>query len=582
MRMKRLGRIRQSIYGIGRYLASAAAGQALPPWDDYWYHGTGLNSSAGMSVSPETSMRLSAVFACIRVRSETLASLPLIVYERLPDGGKRRATNHPIYRLLHDSPNIWQTSLEFIEMMQGHLDLRGNAFARIVPGPRAAIDQLVPLHPDLVMVYRLADGRLQYKVRHRFQAEVDTFTQDEILHLRGLSSDGLVGLSPIALQRETLGNGLAMQDHHGRLMANYSVPPVVIRHPAKFKDAAAKERFRESWQKAQTDANRYKVAVLQDGMDITQLGLNNRDAQFLELQGSNKTDIASMFRVPPHKIGILDRATHSNVEQEQIEFVQECVRPMAVRWERRINLDLIDPLGPRWGNGKYFAEFNIDGLLRGDLKSRYEAYAVGRQWGWLSANDVRTSENMNPIDPDDGGDDYWRPVNIAIAGDPILLPSQPGAAALPAADDADDSGDSGNAPEDAAPADDEGEDAKAALKAQLYEMALEASKRVTRKETLQLRKSYGSKNDDEGFRLNGLEGFYAKHIQWAALCLGVDEKTIFTEMAEHKSSLFGVLNRHDADVALARIESDAPKRLASLILEYKLKAGKENAKANPD
>jgi HK97 family phage portal protein len=166
---------------------AAATGSALPPWDDYWYSRPGWDSSAGMSVTPESAMQLAAVYSCVRVVSETLASLPLIIYKSLPDGSKIRATQHPLYRVLHDSPNQWQTSFEFIEMMQAHLELRGNAFAHIVPGPRGAIDQLIPLHPDLVQVYRLPSGRLKYQVRSRFTSEVDWYLADEIFHLRGLS-----------------------------------------------------------------------------------------------------------------------------------------------------------------------------------------------------------------------------------------------------------------------------------------------------------------------------------------------------------------------------------------------------------
>ena len=182
-------------------------GQAIPPWDDYWYSRPGWGSAAGMDVTPESAMKLAAVFACVRVRSESLSSCPLIVYKRLPNGGKVRAPEHPLYQVLHNSPNQWQTSIEFVEMMQAHLDLRGNAFAHRIPGPRGAIDQLVPLHPDLVQVYRLPSGALKYQVRSRFTAEVDWYMQEEIFHLRGLSSDGLVGLSPIAVQRETMGTG---------------------------------------------------------------------------------------------------------------------------------------------------------------------------------------------------------------------------------------------------------------------------------------------------------------------------------------------------------------------------------------
>ena len=248
--------------------------------------------------------------------------------------------DHPLYSVLHDRPNQWQTSLEWVEMMQAHLDLGGNAFSRIVSGPRGAIDQLVPLHPDLVQVYRLPNGKLKYAVRSRFTAEIDWFLQEEIFHLRGLSSDGLVGLSPIAQQRETIGNGLAMDDSSGRFFLNGARPSGVLEYPGKFKDDSARQKFGESWRQAHAQENQHKVAV-QDGMKYTALGVTNADAQFLEMRKYTDNQICGIYRVPPHKIAILERATNNNIEWLGMEFKNDCAGPMAVRWERRINADLM-------------------------------------------------------------------------------------------------------------------------------------------------------------------------------------------------------------------------------------------------
>ncbi|MGO9641503.1 MAG: phage portal protein [Candidatus Acidiferrales bacterium] len=371
-----------------RTQAAMGGGSALPPWDDYWYSRPSWGSAAGMAVTPETAMRLAAVFACVRVRSESLAICPLIVYKRLPDGGKVRAPEHPLYKVLHNSPNQWQTSLEFIEMMQAHLDLRGNAFARILPGPGGAIDQLIPLHPDLVQVYRLPNGKLKYQVRSRFTAEVKWYMQEEIFHLRGLSADGLVGLSPIAVQRETVGTGLGMQDYAGRFFANDATARMWIKHPGKFKTDAARDEFRENWRKSQTGENRFKTPVLEDGLELKELGISNKDSQFLEATQASAVEICGIFRVPPHKIGILTRATNNNIEHQGIEFVTDCMQGMATRWERRINVDLINPVSEGLGDGgEYFAEFSIWGSVRGGMKERFDAYAVGRNW----ASSARTT-----------------------------------------------------------------------------------------------------------------------------------------------------------------------------------------------
>jgi HK97 family phage portal protein len=381
----------------------AAVGTALPPWDDYWYSRPGWDSAAGMAVTPESAMKLSAVYSCIRVRSEDLGTAPLIVFKRLPNGGKVRAPEHPLYAVLN-SPNPWQTGVEFVEMMNAHLDLRGNAFARILPGPRGAIDQLIPLHPDLVQVYRLPNGRLIYQVRSRFSATFETYVQDEIFHLRGLSSDGLVGLSPIAIQRETIGAGLGMQDYAARFIANDGATTRWIKHPGKFKDDAVRDKFRENYQKSQTGPNRGKAPVLEDGMELHSMSISNRDAQFIEATLANREEVCGLFRVPPHKIGILQRATNNNIEWQGLGYVSDCMKPIAVRWERRINADLIDPISEAMSDGaEYFAEFLLDGLIRGDMKSRFDAYAIARNWGWMCPDDVRESEGMNPLPDGKGG-----------------------------------------------------------------------------------------------------------------------------------------------------------------------------------
>jgi HK97 family phage portal protein len=546
--------------------ALAGGGQALPPYDDYWYQRPGFDSAAGMAVSPETAMRLSAVYSCVRVISETIASLPLIIYKRLPNGAKVRATEHPLYKVLHDAPNIWQTSMEFIEMMQAHLELRGNAFAHILDGPRGPIDQLIPLHPDLVQVYRLPSGRLKYQVRRRFEAEVDWYTQDEIFHLRGLSSDGLVGNSPVAVQRETIGNALGMQDYAGRFFANDAKPPFVVEFPGKFKDDAARDKYRESLQRSQTQDNRHKVMLLEQGMKAVELGLTNKDSQFLEATNASAVAICGMFRIQPHKIGILDRTTHSNIEQQSIEFVTDTLRARVVRWERRINLDLIDPLSEALGQGddEYFAEFLVDGLLRGDLKSRYDAYAIGRQNGWVCPNDVCRMENMNPIPADKGGDDYLRPVNMVVCGaepPPVVAPGMPPAAptAEPKKDTPDTTGP--DSPPENIP-DDEGQDAHAHRRL-LGMLASEAAGRVVRKEVAALRKALA--RSPETFEEEAKD-FYAPHATLVAQTLCIADWSAELYAAHNFRMLREATDPEDKSCVLDWIEDTAAAELASLAL----------------
>jgi HK97 family phage portal protein len=395
-----------------------SGGRSVDPGDDRWYGNSfGYGTASGQHVTPERALLLSAVYSCVRVCCETVSSLPLVVYKRLPDGGKERAITHPLYKVLHNRPNQWQTSMEWVEMMQGHQELRGNAFSLIQPGPQGAIDQLVPIHPDRVQVYRLPNGRLRYAVRDWYSGELRSYLQDEMFHLRGWSSDGMVGMSTVSLGRETMGVGLGQQDYAARFLENDAQPRGVLEHPASMSPEGYK-RAKDSFQESQSGANRHKTAILEEGMTYHALTLNNKDSQFLEAREFTRSEIAGMFRVPPHKIGDLTKATFSNIEQQNIEFVVDCVRPRVVRWEQRINNDLINPL--EIDNEEYFCEFLLDGLLRGDQKSRYEAYTNGRNTGFLSVNDIRRMENLNPIGPD--GDEYLRPLNMVPVGtaDPNL------------------------------------------------------------------------------------------------------------------------------------------------------------------
>jgi HK97 family phage portal protein len=400
------------------FRADDQAGFNTAPDSDFWYTPIGLESATGLRVTPDTAMRLSAVFGCVRVAAETMASMPLVVRRKLPDGGTELAEQHPLYELLHDKPNYWQTSFEWIEMMQGHLELRGNAYSLIQPGPNGAVDQLIPLHPDRVIAKRLQNGRLVYDVRQLDGTSI-TYTQDEILHLRGWTSDGINGMSPITIVREAVGTGLAAQDYGARFFKNDAKPGGILEHPGKLTEQAAR-RLRESFQEAQTGSNRHKTALLEEGMKYHELGIKNTDAQFLETRKFSRNEICAIYRIPPHMIGDLERATHSNIEHQGIEFVMYSMLPRVKRWEGILTRDLLSPLNDLYED-QFEIAFLMDGLLRGDMKSRYDAYKQGRDGGWLSINDVRRKENMNPID---NGDDYLQPLNMTKAGSPGPDPTQ--------------------------------------------------------------------------------------------------------------------------------------------------------------
>ncbi|MDI3341602.1 MAG: phage portal protein [Sphaerobacter sp.] len=376
----------------------------------------GARSSSGLAVNEESALRVAAVYSAVRVLAETLAMLPLHVYRRLARG-KDRASEHPLYPLLHDQPNPEMTSFVFRETLMGHLALWGNAYAQIVYDGAGRVAELWPLRPDWMDVDRDASGRLRYV--YRTPAGARTFAPSEVLHIPALSFDGLKGKPPLAVAREAIGLALATQEYGARFFANDARPGIVLKHPGTLSDKA-RANLLESWNRMhQGLRGAHRAAVLEEGMDIATVGIPPEDAQFLESRRFQVTEIARIFRVPPHLIGDLDRATYSNIEQQSLEFVQYTMLPWLRRWEQAINAKLFTEQERRDG---YFVEFQVEGLLRGDTKSRYEAYAVGRQNGWLSANDIRELENLNPIE---GGDVYLVPLNMVPASAVGSEPSQP-------------------------------------------------------------------------------------------------------------------------------------------------------------
>lgn len=394
------------------FLTAAIQAATRDPRDDFWYGDFGTITASGQRVTEESAMRTSVVFACVKVLAESLGQVPLILYER--EGKiRRRATDHPLYPILHHRANTWQTAAEYREMMQGHLALRGNAYALMDWGSRGDIKQLIPLHPGRVTPERMDSGRIRYAVREEETitrgASVQYYSEDQIHHLRGLSSDGLVGLSPIGQARESVGIALAAQDYGARFFQNDAKPGGLIEHPGFFKDQAALDRFKRGWQESQTGVNRHKTAVLENGLKYKEVGMSNLDAQFLESRKFQVEDLARMFRMMLHMIGHTEKATTwgTGIEQLTIAFVVYTLGPWLVKWEQAILRDMItEP-------DDYYAEFLTDGLLRGDTKARYEAYASAIDHGWLTRNEVRIAENRNPLD---GLDEPLQPLNMTSAG----------------------------------------------------------------------------------------------------------------------------------------------------------------------
>lgn len=382
------------------------------PADDYWYlPASGRNATSGVAVNQGTALTSTAVFAAVRVRAETVSSLPLPVYRRLTPRGKEQAPEHPLYRVLHDMANPEMTALEFRELMQSHLDLWGNAFSRIDLDGRGQVESLWPLRPDRMRITRLNDGMLNYEQTEQ-NGKKTNYKASNVLHIKGMGSNGIIGYSPITLLREAIGLSLATQEFGARFFANDASPKVVLTHPAILSPEASK-RIKASWKKAHAGLSRaHSTALLEEGMDVKTIGVPPEDAQFLETRKFQISEIARIFRVPPHMIGDLERATFSNVEQQALDFVVHTIRPLLVRWEAAIQSSLFTQAERQ----QYFAEHIIDGLLRGDVKTRWEAYIKGIQNGVYSANDVRELENKNPL-PGDLGNKYYMPLNMVEVTD---------------------------------------------------------------------------------------------------------------------------------------------------------------------
>jgi len=365
-------------------------------------------TSSGKAVNERTAMQTSAVYACVRILAESVAGLPLHVYERSAGGSKSTKPSHPIYRLLHDEPNREMTSFVFRETLMSHLLLWGNAYAQIIRDGRGFPIALHPLLPDRMAVERDNGGDLRYTYQSD-KGEVK-LRRENILHIPGLGFDGLIGYSPIAMAKNSIGMALATEEYGAAFFANGANPGGVLEHPGVVKD---RDRLRESWQSQFSRANAHKIAVLEEGLKFKQMSIPPEQAQFLETRKFQINEIARIFRVPPHMVGDLEKSSFSNIEQQSLEFVKYTLDPWVVRWEQSLQQALILPSE----KDRIFIKFNLDGLLRGDYQSRMQGYSTGIQNGFMSVNDVRGLEDMNLLTAEEGGDLHFVNGNMVKLAD---------------------------------------------------------------------------------------------------------------------------------------------------------------------
>jgi HK97 family phage portal protein len=366
-------------------------------------------SRAGVSINESNALSQITVFACVRVISETLASLPLMLYRRLPRG-KERANDHELYRILHDQPNPEMDSMTLRETLMAHVLTWGNGYAQIIWDDYTHIKELRPLYPDRMWVTRDPETKqILYNYSPSGGGGPVTLPAYRVLHIHGLGFDGLVGYSPIAMMREAVGLAKATEQFGSTLFKNGVNASGIFTYPGKLGDDGRKN-LKKSLKENSGLENAFDPMILEEGMKWTQITIPPEDAQFLETRKFQRGEIASFFHVPPHMIGDLDRATFSNIEEQALEFVVFTMRPWLVRWEQAMNLKLLTVAEQK----DYFTEHLVDGLMRGNMAARSSAYATARQWGWLSANDIREMENMNPL-PGKDGDTYLSPLNMTPA-----------------------------------------------------------------------------------------------------------------------------------------------------------------------
>jgi len=362
---------------------------------------TGGATSSGISVNQTSALKFSALYACVRLLSESVASLPLHTYQRT-ENGKERLREHPISRMMAASPNKQMSSYSFREVLMGHVLTWGNAYAEIVRDSQGMAIELLPITPDRVRVDVDSEGTIRYIIDEQI-----TLERDQVFHLAGLGFDGVIGYSPVKLAANCIGLGLAAEQFGATFFSNGARLGGILQHPAKLSQEAA-DRLRESWSNTYGSSNNVgKTAILEEGMSYAQLGIPPDDAQFLQTREFQVKEIARWYGIPPHLVGSMDAATFGNIEHQQIEYVTHTLRPWLVRWEQELQRKV-------YMDDNIFPQFIVDGLLRGDTKTRYDSYKTARESGWLSVNEIRELENLNPID---GGDQYIQPLNMGTVGE---------------------------------------------------------------------------------------------------------------------------------------------------------------------
>jgi HK97 family phage portal protein len=514
------------------------------PLSDFWYAPAAWSQAfqnTGVVLTPELALTLSALWFGVTFFSRNLGSLPCITYRNLVPTGKERAKAHPLYEVLRYTPNGFQTAFEFWEQCVGHILLRGNFYARILEGRRGPVDHLEPIHPDLVTVGRLANGQLQYSVR-RLEREPEILTQAEVFHVKGFSRDGLTGLSVVEYAAQSLGTAVAADAHAGKFFKSGATAALAIRHPGVLGTDGAKN-LRDSINKYLYGArNLGGVLVLEENAAIEKIGVSPQDAQILSTRQHSVEEVAAWLGLPIQIFpGAKQAITYASAYQFRLDLVDFAFRPMAVRIEQVIRQRLI--LRPE----QYVSEFLVDAILRGDPKQRSEFYHFAILDGWMSRAEVRAKENLNP--GDQALEEFLEPGNMRTAGNESNDMRNTGAA-----DEDDDEDDDEDVADVAAH--------EGYWQQRASVLALEAARRVVRKEIAAVSKKAVQYANDAAAWRDWVQAFYRDHAPYVAETLQIP-----LPEAEAYAAHQGRRLEHEGMAQVACWERSLPPQLARLSMK---------------